>query len=102
MTVIKTNLTSKQIRDTEILSAIPQYLLEGETEVEMAHRFKGDLVKTIQFLRERAFTNLAPEKEISEDSILHPKHEPKYSEPEKGKKGKVKIKLNKSAQGGLF
>lgn len=56
-----TNLTSPKIREHAIRYAIPIYLLEGETAQYIIDKFKGDLVATIQFLRERHFKNMEAE-----------------------------------------
>lgn len=102
----KTNLTSDQVRDSAIESAIPLYLRSGETK-ESLLKEHGALVKVIQFLRSREFAQYeksAPKKkpEVPEDSILHPKHDPVYTEPAKTKIKKGKAVKPKSNQSDLF
>lgn len=80
------NLTSAQIRDTSILRSIPIYLRAGETSEGMIAKFKGDLIKTIQFLRERhhADIEVVPKKVApKEKPAKRPKTKPKSPSQEK-------------------
>lgn len=57
---VRTNLTSDQIRDGAIESSIPYYLRPDETREGLLKKFDGNLIKLIQYLREREFENLEP------------------------------------------
>lgn len=73
------------IRESAIRNAIPIYLREGETAEGMIAKFKGDLNKTITFLRDRHFEDVevverkpAPkEKVVKEKPATKPKAQPK-------------------------
>lgn len=92
-------LTSVMIRESAIHSAIPIYLREGETKEGMIDKFKGDLVKTIQFLRERHFEDVevverkpAPKEKSLKEKVVK----------EKPVKAKVKPIPPTSTQESLF
>lgn len=77
------NLSSKQLCNNYILGAIPMYLHEGETSEQIIKKFKGDIIKAIQFLRERSYASL---------KIVERKSKPAVKEkPTKKIKGKSKV-----------
>lgn len=84
----KSNLTSQQILEDSIRYSIPIYLQEGETEEGMIKKFKGDLVKTIQFLRTRSFDSIEvvkKSKPIPKPKEVPAKKQKKVSKPNTGK-----------------
>lgn len=113
MTLIRTNLTSKQILTETIDYAIPLYLNDGETKEGMLGKFDGDMVKLIQFLREREFekyktikkseTQKQPEeknrKDVTQNDI---KKKADKSVEKKAVKTKSKKQTPASNQKGLF
>ena len=58
MNVIKSNLTSKQLLDNSLRGAILFHLREGETEEGMIAQFKGDLLATVEFMRDRSYEGM--------------------------------------------
>lgn len=81
--------TNDKIRDSAILYSISIYLREGETAEQMINKFKGDIVKTIQFLRERYFETIEKEeresKPIMKEKMVNKKirGNPKHPSQEK-------------------
>ena len=83
------HLTGKKILEANILAIIPNYLLAGETAEQIIKQNGGDLVKTIQFLRERSYESLEivkrkPKEKVKEPApAKKPKGNPKSSGQEK-------------------
>lgn len=90
----RSGLTSKMICNNQIYGAIPMYLRPGETTEAMIAKFKGNLVKAIQFLRDRAFESEVASSSFPEDHIMHPKHDPVYNDLPASKPKRSKSKPN--------
>lgn len=83
--ITPTKLTSPQIREGAIRYAIPIYLRQGETAESIIEKFKGDLVKTITFLRERHFEGMevAEKKKPIKEKVTKSKPKNKPTSQEK-------------------
>lgn len=119
MTTIATGLTSDMLSKRYCFDAILLYIREGENRDEIIKKFKGDLNKTIQFLRERSYegmeivdrktkpsvkTKVEKTKPKEEPNILDPMYEPKPGDytTEPKKKKSPKPKATPGTQADLF
>jgi hypothetical protein len=90
MTVVRSNLTSKQILEGTIDYAVPLYLREGETKEGLLGKFGGDTVKLIQFLREREFEQYKSSKKLEPKKQPQEKPKPEEKSEKPSKKKEVK------------
>lgn len=93
MNVIKSNLTSKQLLDNSLRGAILFHLREGETEEGMIAQFKGDLLATVEFMRDRSYEGM----EIVErkPKPVEPKPKPVEPKPKAVEKSTEKKEVKK-------
>lgn len=78
-------LTNDIIRNGALYDSLSFYLKEGETTESLVKKNGGNLIKTIQYLRERAFENIEPilPKPVPVKKSGTPAIEPKKSQSKK-------------------
>lgn len=92
-------LTSELIRDTALYDSIPFYLHEGETTEGIRKKFNGDLVKAIQFLRERDYATIEV---VKPKPVIPPRPEKKPEVTTPAPKAIKKKPSKDDGQKGLF